>query len=194
MIDLPIWQNICEYLTIYDIKNVAHTCRYLSLLGNTSVLRSKPIDHYIKLDLPQICEFYPIDVQTNFNILFDQVFYLKAPKFCLLLYRVNSSLFKSNLYPKLTPNLDKWEVEKRLKKLKIVDQIKSIYLMEKIFYLHEKSLLEFETHSNLYNGAFNLSGLLPVIPSPRGLYQANEISQQGIGTKIYNAVCNMFKW
>ena len=56
------------------------------------------------------------------------------------------------------------------------------------YVLRMLQLFDFELSNAVYNGAFSLGGLLPVIPGPCGLYRASAILQDNVRDTYFNIV------
>lgn len=54
--------------------------------------------------------------------------------------------------------------------------------------LTHMQLFDFELANAVYNGAFSLGGLLPVIPGPCGLYRATDMLQNSVRDSYFNVV------
>ena len=56
------------------------------------------------------------------------------------------------------------------------------------YILRMLQLFDFELANAVYNGAFSLGGLLPVIPGPCGLYRASDLLQDKVRDSYFNVV------
>lgn len=56
------------------------------------------------------------------------------------------------------------------------------------YILRMLQLFDFELANAVYNGAFSLGGLLPVIPGPCGLYRASDLLQDHVRESYFNVV------
>lgn len=56
------------------------------------------------------------------------------------------------------------------------------------FILRSMQLYDFELANAVYNGAFHMGGLLPVIPGPCGLYRASDLLQDNVRNSYFNVV------
>ncbi len=65
-LDQPIIQNICQYLSIFEIKRLAIGNTKLSKINNTTTLLNIPIEEYIKYDMHYPLSYFQIN--NSFDI------------------------------------------------------------------------------------------------------------------------------